>query len=136
MIEVNYVAVLASAVAGFVVGFVWYHPKVFGTMWMKISNISPAAMEAGKKMMMQSMALGFVGTVITAYVLAHFVTVWGATDLMGAIQLGFWVWLGFQMPIQLGSVLWEQKSWNLFALNSAYWLVNTIVMAKVLVWMM
>ena len=136
MIEVSYVAVLAATVVGFVVGFVWYHPSVFGTMWMKLSGISPSAAEAGKKNMVQSMVLGFVGTAITAYVLAHFATVWGAQDFMGALQLAFWVWLGFQMPIHLGSVLWEQKSWNLFALNAAYWLVGTIAMAGVLVFMM
>ncbi len=128
-------AVLVAAVASFIVGFVWYHPSVFGIMWMRWSGISPSAAEAGKKKMVQSMVSGFVGSLVTAYVLAHFVAVWGAVDMMGAIQLGFWAWLGFQMPIMLGSVLWEQKSWNLFALNGAYWLVSTIVMAKVLVWM-
>ena len=136
MVEVNYVAVLVAAVASFVVGFVWYHPSVFGTMWMRLAGMTPSAMEAGKKKMMQSMVLAFVGSVIMAYVLTHFIAVWGANDFMGALQLGFWTWLGFQMPIQLGSVLWEQKSWNLFALNGAYWLVNTIVIAEVLVWMM
>ena len=136
MIEVNYVAVLIATFAGFFLGFTWYHPSVFGTMWMRLSGITPAMAEAGKKNMMQSMVLGFVSTFVTAYVLAHFAAVWGAVDFTGALQLGFWIWLGFQMPIQLGSVLWEQKSWNLFALNGAYWLCGTIVMAEVLVWMM
>jgi|CXWL01.1.fsa_nt_gi hypothetical protein len=135
MIEVNYMAVLAATVVGFVVGFAWYHPSVFGTMWMRLSGISPSAAEAGKKKMMQSMVIGFVSTLVTAYVLAHFVAVWGATDFMDALQMGFWIWLGFQMPIHLGSVLWEQKSWNLFALNAAYWLVGTVAMAETLVWM-
>ena len=135
MIEVNYVAVLVAAVASFVVGFAWYHPAVFGAMWMKLSGVTPSMAEAGKKKMMQSMVLGFVGTLITAYVLAHFVTVWGAVDFIGALQLGFWVWLGFQMPISLGAVLWEQKPWNLFALNGAYWLVSTSVMAVIITFM-
>jgi hypothetical protein len=136
MVEVNYIAVLVASIVSFVVGFVWYHPSVFGTMWMKLSNVSPAVADAGNKNMMQSMVMGFVGTVISAYVLSHFVAVWGASDFLGAVQLGFWVWLGFQMPMALGSVLWEQKSWNLFALNGAYWLVTSIVMASVLVFMM
>jgi len=135
MVEVNYLTVLVAAVVSFVIGFGWYHPSVFGTMWMRWSGITPSSAEAGKKKMVQSMVLGFVGTLVSAYVLAHVVAVWGATDFMDAVQLGFWVWLGFQMPISLGSVLWEQKSWNLFALNGAYWLVTTIAMAKVLVFM-
>ena len=135
MVEVNYIAVLVAAVVSFVVGFAWYHPSVFGTMWMRLSSITPSMANAGKKNMMQSMVFGFVSTAITAYVLAHFATVWGAADGMSALQLGFWVWLGFQMPVNLGSVLWEQKSWNLFALNGAYWLVSTLVMAVVIVFL-
>lgn len=136
MIEVSYFAILVAAVIGFVVGFVWYHPSVFGTMWMRLAKVNPdMSGSAAKKMMMQSMALGFLATVVSAYVLAHFVSVWAAVDFMDALQLGFWTWLGFQMPILLGSVLWEMKSWNLFFLNSAYWLVVTIVIVEVLVWM-
>ena len=33
--EINFLAVLVAALSSFVVGFVWYNPKVFGTIWMK-----------------------------------------------------------------------------------------------------
>lgn len=135
MVEVNYVAVFVAAVASFIIGFVWYHPAVFGTMWMRLSGVTPAMANAWSKNLMQSMVLGFISMAISAYVLAHFATVWGAADLMNALQLGFWVWLGFQMPINLSAVLWEQKPWNLFALNGAYYLVSTVVMAVVIVFM-
>ena len=135
MVEVNYMAVLVATVVAFGVGFTWYHPSVFGTMWMRLSGITPAMANEGKQNMMQSMVLGFVATLVSAYVLAHFVAVWDAVDFMGALQLGFWVWLGFQMPMVLGSVLWDRKPWALFALNGAYWLVSTVVMAVVLVFM-
>ena len=135
IIEINYIEVLVAAVVAFVVGFVWYHPNVFGTMWMKMAKISPDTSGKGKQMMMQSAAIGFVGTLISAYVLAHFVAAWGAMSIMDAVQHGFWAWLGFQMPLTLGPVLWEQKPWNLFFLNGAYWLVSTIVISVILVWM-
>ena len=32
--EINFLAVLVAALSSFVVGFVWYNPKVFGTIWM------------------------------------------------------------------------------------------------------
>ena len=32
--EINFFAVLAAALSSFVVGFIWYNPKVFGTIWM------------------------------------------------------------------------------------------------------
>ena len=134
MIEVNYMAVLVAAVASFIVGFVWYHPKVFGAMWMKLVNVTPDMTERAKKNMLQSMTIAALSAIVTAYVLAHFVAAWGAANIMDAVQLGFWAWFGFQTPIILGRVLWEMKSWNLFFLNGAYWLVSSIVIAVVLVW--
>ncbi len=135
MIPVDYVAVLLAAVIGFVVGFVWYHPSVFGTVWMRLARVTPDMSPAGKQKMIQSTALGFVATLVASYVLAHFIAVWGATSVVEAAQFGFWTWLGFQMPILIGSALWEQKHWNLFFLNGAYWLVSTIIIAEVLVWL-
>ncbi len=38
---VNYLAVLVAAIVGMVVGFIWYSPKVFGKMWMKLSGVNP-----------------------------------------------------------------------------------------------
>ena len=32
--EINFYAILAAALSSFVVGFIWYNPKVFGTIWM------------------------------------------------------------------------------------------------------
>ena len=34
IMEINFLAVLVAALSSFVVGFVWYNPKVFGTIWM------------------------------------------------------------------------------------------------------
>lgn len=36
----NWLTVVASAVVPLIVGFVWYHPKVFGNVWMKESGIN------------------------------------------------------------------------------------------------
>ena len=30
----NFYAILAATLVSLVVGFVWYNPKVFGTIWM------------------------------------------------------------------------------------------------------
>lgn len=44
---------LVSAIAALVpliVGFVWYHPKVFGTAWLKINGFDEAKMKEGFNM--------------------------------------------------------------------------------------
>ena len=43
--EFNFLAVLVAAVSTLVVGFVWYHPKVFGTAWMKEADMTEDKMK-------------------------------------------------------------------------------------------
>lgn len=33
--KINFLALLLAAASTLAVGFVWYNPKVFGTIWMK-----------------------------------------------------------------------------------------------------
>ena len=127
LIDVNIFAVLAAGLASVVIGFIWYHPAVFGTMWMRIVNISPEDLEKGKKKMPLMALIGFVASVVLAWVLAHFSFVWGALTIGSALELGFWVWLGFMAPILLGPVLWEGKSVKFFAITAGYWLVAVLV---------
>lgn len=43
MLEINFPAVLLSALIPLLVGIIYYHPKVFGTIWMKTSGINSDA---------------------------------------------------------------------------------------------
>ncbi len=38
--QINYFTFLVAAIVTLIVGFVWYHPKVFGTIWMKENNFT------------------------------------------------------------------------------------------------
>ena len=38
--EINFLALLLAALSTLVVGFIWYNPKVFGTIWMKETGIT------------------------------------------------------------------------------------------------
>lgn len=85
--------------------------------------------------MWQKYLLQAVGSLLMAYVLAYFVNYTGATTALAGAMAGFWVWLGFIATVQLGTVLWEGKSWSLYLLNVAYYLVSLVVMGIILaVW--
>lgn len=49
MLFINYLVIAVAALVPTFVGFVWYNPKVFGTIWMKETGVSP---ESGKGMNM------------------------------------------------------------------------------------
>lgn len=128
MTQEQLIAISAAALLNMVIGFVWYSPKVFGTAWMKMTSITPLRAPGTGRMAFYTV-LGFFGSLISAYVLLYFGIAWGVYDWASAIELAFWVWLGFEIPIVLGGVLWEMKPWKWLTLNGAYYLLAAIVMS-------
>lgn len=136
MVPIEYLAVLAAAVASTIIGFLWYGP-IFGKKWISLSGMSPEHMQAAKeKGMMKAYLFSLIGSLAMAYVLAHalvFATAYlDSGGIAAGVQAGFWNWLGFIAPVTLGAVLWEGKSWSLWILNNGYYLVTLVVMGVIL----
>ena len=125
-------AILVAAVAATIIGFIWYHPRVFGAAWMRYTGITPEMADRGKHRMPLHALFGLIAGVVVAYVMFWFGAAWGVYDWTGALQLAFWCWIGFIAPILLGTVIWEQKPFRLYLINVLYWLVTFIVIALIL----
>ncbi len=133
-IMINYWAILGAAVASFVIGMLWYGP-LFGKKWMKLSGMTPASIKKMKMTAARAMTMGFIVSLVTAYVLSHFVDLLSITNWAGAAQFAFWAWLGLVAPVQIGVYLWEGKPFSLFVLNTAHNLVVLVVMSGIVaVW--
>ena len=126
-------AIIACGIAAVVLGYIWYHPKVFGSAWARMSGLTPEMQERGKKRMPVMALIGLLAAMLVAYVMTYVSAAWGFYDWQGALQLGIWIWLGFVAPPMLGMVLWEQKSFKLYLINSLYWLLTLLVMAQIIV---
>ena len=133
-VNINLLAVLVAAIAAIVLGFLWYGP-LFGKVWMQLMGMDKKKMGKDmKKQMTKSYIIMVISTLVTSFILAHFVKYLG-TSLAEALQTTFWIWLGFIATVQLGIVLWEGKPWKLYFINTSYWLVNLSVMSIILaVW--
>jgi len=130
---INYWAVLVAAVAAFVVGWVWYGP-IFGKRWMHLHGKSHES-TGGMKMPMGNMAIEFIAGLVTAYVLARLVALLGVIDVVGAVHLTVWVWLGFIAATFVGGVLWEGEKWELFWIKVGGRFLTILVMTVILgVW--
>jgi len=44
MLKINYLAVIAAAIAAFVVGALWYSPLLFGRTYMEVRGLNPSAL--------------------------------------------------------------------------------------------
>ena len=135
-LHLNYAAVAAAVIASFAFGALWYGP-LFGKKWaelmgLKMENAKPAAW---------MFLLTLLGVFLTAYVIAHDVLIWRPSvwglgedqpDYMYGFFAGFFVWLGFYLPMLFGSVTWEGKPWKLFCLNATYHFLNLQIIAMIL----
>ena len=126
--------IVAAGVASVLIGWVWYHPRVFGTTWMRLANVTPEMAERGKKMMPLSVVVSLCGSMLIAYVMNYVGIAFHIFDWVGAVfELALWCWLGFVVPTSLGTILWEQRPFKLYLINTLYWLVTFIAMALILV---
>jgi hypothetical protein len=125
--DINYVSVLIAAVINMALGALWYSPVLFGKSWSSMMGWTAAQSEAAKKGATKAYAINFIGALVMAYVLAHFVDYMEATDALLGAQTGFWLWLGFVAPILLGSILWENKPTKFYAINVGYYLVALVI---------
>lgn len=130
-IELNYLAVLVGALAAFFAGWLWYSPFLFGKVWMKLKGIKQKDMKADN--MPLRMLGGVVAALVTAYVLAYFMADAGVADVGGALELAFWLWLGFTAPVMFGAVLWDNKPFAVYAIDAVYRYVAFGIMALVIV---
>lgn len=132
-VEVNWIAVLLAVVASMVVGFVWYSRGVFGNVWMKLAGLDAAKMKKG---MAGPMIATILGSLLTAYILAHVAFLAHAffknSFFMDSVQTAFWLALGISATTLLIHNSFEQKPWKLTALAIGNRFVTLVVMGAVI----
>jgi len=133
MENINLLAVLLSAVTAMVIGSLWYGP-IFGKEFIKASGMSdwsPEKKAAAKKAMAATYTAQFVASLITFYVLAHFINGMGELSVKDGLTTAFWAWLGFAVPVQLGNSIWGGNM-KLFWLGIGNHLVTLLAAAAII----
>ena len=131
-LPVNIWAVLASAIASMVIGFVWYSPILFGKQWMKLSKIDPKKIADVNKHMAKTYSISFLAMLVMAYILAQTLSLTLITTAFDGALMGAVIWLGFVAASMINIVLFESKPWSLYFINSGYYLACLIVSGVIL----
>jgi len=63
----NILAILVTALVPMVLGFIWYHPKVFGSAWMRLSGMTEEKAKEGN--MAVKFGLSYLFSFMLAFVL-------------------------------------------------------------------
>lgn len=130
--QVNWLAIIVSAVASMALGFLWYSPFLFANPWMKAMELTKEKLQQAQKKMGPMYALSTVGAILTALVLAMLRDLTGMVGLSESLILAFWIWLGFLTPVQLTEVIFGGKKPMVYYINTGYQLASVLAMAVVL----
>lgn len=155
----NFIAILIASISTLLFGFVWYHPKVFGTIWMKEAGLTEDELKKGNMLKIfaltifysfllafmmptivihQMGAMGMVGgpdlitTAKPSYVafMADYGTAF-RTFKHGALH-GFIASVFISLPIIAINGLFERKSWKYILIHSGYWMVVLTFMGAII----
>ncbi len=120
--DINYKLVFIASIVQFVLGAIWYSPILFGKTWMQIMECTHLSKEELKKMQKEMMPF---------YALQLFLTFFMTVSLAGLApympefsiyHVGFWIWIGFVVPTQVGAVIWANT-------KRKYWLKQIFIMS-------
>ena len=153
----NIIAILVAAVSALGVGFIWYHPKVFGNAWMQASGITDEQMKGANMAKIFSLAL-FFAFLLAMALPAIVIHQMGAFSLMGgdssvALQSysdfmsdygnhfrtfkhgvfhGVMAGIFIALPILGTNALFERKSAKYIFINAGYWIVTLGLMGGII----
>lgn len=155
--EINFIALLLSALSTLVVGFIWYHPKVFGTIWMNEAGVTEEQMKGSNMILIFGMSIlyAFLISFILQFLVIHqsgamcmiggdptkalpsfqaFMADYGTafrTFKHGALH-GFMTGLFFALPVIGVGALYERRSWKYVLIAGGYWVITCMIMGGII----
>ncbi|MEA2337273.1 MAG: hypothetical protein QOE82_1280 [Thermoanaerobaculia bacterium] len=133
--HVNYLAVLVSGVAIFMLGGLWYS-VIFKKPWIRLMGISEEKMKEGAGGAMPFLYLmAFLTALLTAYVEAIIINHFAPFSLFRGAFVGTLLWLGFAAPSSFATAIFSMTKKPLWFINTAYNWVSFVVAGMILsVW--
>jgi hypothetical protein len=126
MPEVNFLGILVSTILAFVASFIYY--IAFAKERRKLSPAAADSKRPNPKLILSELGKNLV----ISFVVGLFVHRLGLSNLTGAINFSFIIWIGFPVMILLSSVMYEKVPWKLAAIHAGDWLLKLLIITIVL----
>ncbi|MFG6685321.1 DUF1761 domain-containing protein [Mariniflexile sp. HNIBRBA6329] len=153
----NIYAILVAAVSALVVGFIWYHPKVFGNAWMQAAGLTEDQLKGGNMAKIFGLALLFaflLASALPALVVhqmgvlsliggdssvalqsySDFMTDYGNNfrTIKHGVLHGVLAGIFIALPILGTNAIFERKSAKYIFINAGYWIVTLAIMGGII----
>jgi hypothetical protein len=122
--EVNYLAVVAGAIAGGVIGAVYYGALGFADRGSRLTTGAPRPRPGPRQM-----ALGMLVGLVNAWVIAVFALNLHASSIGDAVLLGVLIWFGFAATFKTAQVAFEGRPWGLWTIQAVHDVLVEVVLA-------
>lgn len=140
MEQVNWLALIAASLSTLIVGFIWYNPKVFGTIWMNEVGMTE------EKAKNSNPAITFGVSVILAFLVSFFLLTLVFTGGSPGMEHGTEAYMTFKhgaahgtmlglfvvLPVIVTNGLFEQRSFKYMMIVSGYWIVSFAIMGAII----
>ena len=133
MPPINYVAILAAAVAAWLSGAAWY--GVLGKQWLAALGWTEADMmgpDGKRRIPVGPMILSFVAALIMAFLLSGLMAHVGPLSVRSGIISGALVWVGFVVTTIAVNNAFQRRKPMLTVIDSGHWLLALVVQGAVI----
>jgi hypothetical protein len=127
-VDIQYLAVLAAAIANMAIGAVWYSPLVFGRTWMAHSGLRPEDMKGKGRAMLIAAAVAMA----TAFMLAYFIVLLDVQTLHAGLSLALRVWIGFVAAVMALDLGFGGKHFRVYLIDAGNQLASFLAMGAIL----
>lgn len=128
-LDINFSVVAFSGFLAFLLGVIWYHPKILGTRWMQARSVGGAVKADNKS------PLPYIGSfflwMLSACFYAFLAQFLGIDRPSEFFLLSCLLWVAFSMPSTLMSALYTGYPLEAMAIEASYQLGGYYVFAAV-----
>ncbi len=126
----NYIAILAGAISVMILGWIWFHPKVFGLPWMKGVGLTEEDTKSANPI---TMIVGFLMALGLSYSISRFA---GhpedeLNEFMHGMYHGFLPAIHFVVPILISKAVFEKKKASWILISTVYWVLAMMLVGGV-----
>jgi uncharacterized protein DUF1761 len=129
---INYLSILAAAVAGWLAGAAWY--MLLAKPWMAAVGIGLDEMEAARARPggWLPFLFAFLACVVMAWVLAGLMGHIGRVSVRSGVISGAFCWAGFVVTTMLVNYSFAMRRWLLLVIDAGHWLLVLALMGAVI----
>ncbi|MCZ6538670.1 MAG: DUF1761 domain-containing protein [Chloroflexi bacterium] len=114
--DIDWIAVVVAIIANMVLGFLWYHKKVLGGMWMDDIGMTDEKMKSGNMMMMMGgmVVMLVISTISLALIIGNI-----GGELKEGLVVGAIIGFGITAANLLPKYMFQQRPNRLAVLDAA-----------------